>query len=133
MIGKTPAVRQSKNTHILRDLSGILGISLNQAAAYLAVVVFHLQILYYMVIVFVFTLIFSLAIRSLSRAIIGTITSMIIGAVITLGILLTPSIAFKLNMDTTITVFSSYAARLIVLNLVVSILSAIIGGIISEI
>jgi hypothetical protein len=132
MIEKTPATQESKNAQILRNSLRFLGICLNQAAAYFGVIIFHLEIPYYLVIVFVFTLIFSLSTRNLSRAILYTIASMIIGALITLGILLTPSIAFELDVDYTMTVFSSYAAKLLVFNLVVSIPSAIIGGIISE-
>jgi len=133
MIEKTSAARQRKNIQILWNLLGILGISLNQAAAFAAVIIFGLQIPYYLAIVFVFTLIFSLSAKNMSRAILYTIISIIIGALITLGIFLTPSIAFEFDVDTAITLFSSYAARLMILNLVVSTPSAIIGGLISEI
>jgi hypothetical protein len=133
MIEKTSAIRKPKNTQISRNILWMLGISLNQAAAYLAVLLFHLQIPYYLVIVFIFTLIFSLSVKSLSRAVLYTIASTIIGAAITLGILLTPSIAVELNVDYIETVYFYYAAKLLVLNLAASLPSAIIGGIASEI
>jgi hypothetical protein len=132
MIEKTPDIRESKNAQILRGILGITGISLNQAAAFLASMTFHLQIPYYLVIVFVFTLIFSFSTKNLSRAIIYTIASMVIGALITLGILLIPAIACELDVDYTITVYSYYAAKLLIFNLVVAIPSAIIGGLASE-
>jgi len=132
MIEKTSAVRKSTNPQILKDIPGILGISLNQAAAYLAVVIFHLQIPHYLVIVFVLTLIFSLSAKNLLRAILYSIAAIIIGALITLGILLTPSIACGLDVDYTITVYSYYAAKLLILNLVVAVPSAILGGLATE-
>jgi hypothetical protein len=110
----------------------MLGISLNQAAAYLAVLLFHLQIMYYLVIVFVFTLIFSLSAKNLSKAVIYAIASTIIGAAITLGILLTPSIAVEFDVNYIMDVYFYYVAKLLILSLTVGVPSAIIGGIVSE-
>jgi hypothetical protein len=133
MIEKTRANPESTDAQIVKRVLWILGISLNQAAAYLAVAVFHMQVPQYLVVVFVFTLIFSLSTRDLPRAILYTLASVIFGALITLGILLTPAIAFELDIDYTMTVFFYLAAKLLILNLVAGIPSAIIGGLASEI
>jgi len=133
MIEKTSAIQKSTTTQITEKILWILGISLNQAAAYLAVMIFRLQIPHYLVIVFVFTLVFSLSTKNMSRAIVYTIVSTVIGALIAMGILLTPSFACELNIDYTVTIFLFYAAKLMILNLVVGIPSAIVGGLVSEI
>lgn len=126
MIEKKSAIRQS------RDILWLLGISLNQAATYIAVLLFHLQIPYYLVMVFVLTLIFSLSIKNISKAILYTIASTIIGAVITLGILLAPSLVVEFDVDYIMEVYFYYEAKLLILSLVVSIPSAIIGGLTGE-
>ncbi|MFZ0965423.1 MAG: hypothetical protein WAN82_02205, partial [Candidatus Bathyarchaeia archaeon] len=84
-------------------------------------------------IMFIFTLTFSLSTKNMSKAILYTIASTIIGAAITLGILLTPSIAVEFDVDYIMNVYFYYAAKLLILNLAVCIPSAIIGGLTGEI
>jgi len=134
MTQKTPINRKSIQAKILKGALWILGISLNQAAAYLAILLFHLQLPYYLAIVFVFTMIFSLSIKNVSRALFYTIASVIIGALITLGIILIPPIYFGsyLMIDYTIGIYSVYISKLLILNIIICTASALIGGLASE-
>ena len=112
----------------------MVGLSLSQAASYLAVVIFKLQLPYYMLIIFVFTFLFSVYLENLSKALFYTIASTIIGMIISLIVVLIPPIIFHdtFLIDFTITLYSSLEAKLFLFNIVICLISSIIGGMIGE-
>lgn len=117
-----------------RRATELLGFSLNQAAAYLAFSLWNLDLSYYLLVVFVSTFVFSIYIKNLSIGIAFTVLSMIIGALITMGILLIPPLAYRSEfmIEFTLTAYPTVIAKLVVFNMVISIFSSILGGLLSE-
>lgn len=117
-----------------RRATELLGFSLNQAAAYLAFSLWNLDLSYYLLVVFVLTFLFSIYIKNLSIGIAFTILSMIIGALITIGILLIPPLVHRSEfmIQFTLSAYPPLIAKLAVFNVVTSTISSILGGLLSE-
>lgn len=112
----------------------LLGFSINQAAAYLAFFLWNLDLSYYLLVVFVLTFVFSIYVKNMLVGIAFTILSMIIGALITIGILLIPPLVHRSEfmIQFTLTAYPPLIAKLAVFNVVISTLSSILGGLLSE-
>lgn len=134
MIHETIAGSKRKQSQVLKNTAWVLGFSFNQAVLYFAVFTFDLQIQYYLAATFILTFIFSVSLENLSRALLYSITSMVIGAFIALVILLIPPITLGpySMVDFTISIYSAQIAKISIFNLPISTISAIIGGLISE-
>lgn len=119
---------------VCRRAAELVGFSLNQAAAYLAFSLWKLDLSYYLLLVFVLTFVFSIYIKNLSIAIAFTVLSIIIGALITVGILLIPPLAYQsgLMIEFTLTLYPMLITKLVLLNMAISIFSSILGGLLSE-
>jgi len=117
-----------------RRATELLGLSLNQAAAYLAVSLWNLDLSYYLLVVLVLTFVFSIYIKNLSIGIAFTVLSMIIGALITMGILLIPPLVYRSEfmIEFALTAYPTFIAKLVVFNMVISIFASILGGLLSE-
>jgi hypothetical protein len=114
----------------LRDGIVILGLCLNQAAACLACFVWKLEIVYYLLVVAFFTLIFSLYIRNLTKSVAYSATSVVVGALVGLGIVLIPPLVYgsQQTVDATSTFYLTYVSSRAILSLVVSTFTSIIGS-----
>lgn len=117
-----------------RRATELLGLSLNQAAAYLAVSLWNLDLSYYLLVVLVLTFVFSIYIKNLSIGIAFTVLSMIIGALITMGILLIPPLVYRSEfmIEFALIAYSMLIGKLVVFNMVISIFASILGGLLSE-
>jgi len=123
-----------KNNRLFKNLFSIIGLSITQAAMYLAVVIFKLQMPYYLVLIFALTLLFSIYIGSISRALFYAIASSVIGLFISLLVVLIPPMILQDNflVDFTFTLYLGLEVKLLIFNLVMCLISSLLGGIIGE-
>lgn len=124
--------RPKKN--IFLNITVIIGLSTSQAASYLAVVIFKLQLFYYMLIVFAFTFLFSIYLENLSKALFYAIASTITGLIISLIVVIIPPLIFQdtFLIDLTVNLYLGLEVKLLLFNIVICLISSIIGGMISE-
>lgn len=109
----------------LKELAIILGLSLNQAAAYLAFFIWKLEILYYIILILFFSLSFSAYKRELGKSIAYSLISAVVGVIIGLGIVIMP---FAVNsdiemMNLMLNVYIMSISKPFVVNMVVCIFS----------
>lgn len=118
---------------VLKGVIIALSLSINQAAAYLAVFLWKLEFPYYLIIVFVLTLISSSYIKNLTKSIAFTVISVFVGVIIGLGILLIPPAIFGSNVmiEYTITFYLLFTSKLAIFNSVISVFSSILGSLLS--
>jgi hypothetical protein len=118
---------------ILIETAIIVGLSLNQAAAYVAYFIWKVDFSYYLVMVIFFTLVSSLYIRNLSKGLIYSLASIVIGAVIGLGIVLIPPyVHMSYGMiDATISSYAFSISKALVFNLMIDPFSSILGALLS--
>lgn len=118
---------------ILKETAIILGLSLNQAAAYAAFFIWKVDLPYYLVMIIFFTLVSSLYIRNLGKGLIYSLVSIVTGAVIGLGIVLIPPYVHMLygEIDATISSYTFYISKALVFNLIIGPFCSILGGLLS--
>lgn len=121
----------------------ILGLSLNYAAANLAVFLWESHaggsvtnpaVLYYLIGVSVFTLIFSIAVRNLKKCISYTFISIVAGIAISIGILLLPPVIYgsPSMIDRTITVYAFSISKYSIFSVTISMFVAILGSLLGD-
>ena len=117
-----------------RRATELLGFCINQAATYLAFTLWNFDLSYYLLVVFVLTFVFCIHIKNLSIGIAFTVLSIIIGAFITIGILLIPPLVYQseLMIEFILAAYPTVIGKLVLFNLVISIFSSILGGLVSE-
>ncbi len=118
---------------ILKSTIIMLGLSLNQATAFLAAFLWKVELPYYLVLAFIFALVSSIYIKNITKSVFFIIGSVFIGAIIALGIVLIPPVVFGSNemIEFTFIVYSTFTAKLGVFGLIVSIFSSIFGSLVS--
>jgi len=119
----------------LIEILVIVGLSLNHAAVNLASFLWKIEISYYLVVVSLFTLIFSIYIRNLEKCVFYVLISIITGLIISAGILLMPPAIY--GSDYMISGFSivsyvTFISRYLIFNIVTCLSTAILGGLLSE-
>ena len=128
--------KEKKQTwhELIKSIIGCIGISFNQAAAYLTVLVFNLSLPYYMALVFFFVFAFSFYTKNLSKTLILSLLSIFTGAIIALVTLLIPPIVSQSGylVDIAIDVYSIGLGRLSIFTLMITIISATLGGLLNE-
>lgn len=118
---------------ILKSTIIMLGLSLNQATAFLAAFLWKVELPYYLVLAFIFALVSSIYIKNITKSVFFIIGSVFIGAIIALGIVLIPPVVFGSSemIEFTFIVYSTFTAKLGVFGLIVSIFSSIFGSLVS--
>jgi len=122
-----------RNGTFLKDMVPALGLCLNQAAAYSAAFVWKLELLYYLILILFFTSLFSIYIRNLTKSIAYSVTSVIVGAIIGLGILLIPPLVYGSYemINATTSIYLTFVAKLAIFNLVICMFSSTVGTVLS--
>jgi len=111
-----------------------LGLFLNQATAYLAAFLWKLELPYYLVLIIIFTLIFSMYIKDISKSLAYTLTSVVIGGLIGLIILITPPVLYGSyeTIDLILTLYTLTISKLAILNLVISMFCSLAGSFLTK-
>lgn len=128
-----PKIAIPSGVSVLKATAIILGLSLNQAAAYTAYFIWKVDFPYYLTMVIFFTLVSSLYIRNLSKGIIYLLASIVMGAVIGLGIVLIPPSVHNLHdiIDATVNSYVFSISKPLAFNLMIGPFFSILGALLS--
>lgn len=111
-----------------------LALSVNQASAYLLVLLWKIDVPYYMLINFGIILLFSAAIRSFTKAMALVLVSLVFGAIIAIITLIMPPLIYGQNymINYTIDAYITFVGRTSIFSLIVCVLAVTIGSILSN-
>lgn len=111
----------------------LVAISLNQACVYIMLFVWKFDIFYFVALTFVFSLLFSVAVKNLMKSFILTLSSFVTGAVIALIILIMPRLLLGGGavIDVIVQLYIIHVARLLPLSLPAAIFAVVLGSLLS--
>ena len=127
-------MKSEKLRQLLSETSILLAISLTQAAAYIALLFWpKIDLPYYCSVVFIFTIIFSIYVKNIKKSIFYTFAALILGAIISVGILLMPMAVYGADsIDYAVGLYEFYIAKPLVLDIVICMIAVILGSFLSD-
>ena len=127
-------MKSEKLRQLLSETSILLAISLTQAAAYVALLFWpKIDFAYYCSVVFISTIIFSIYVKDFKKSIFYTFAALILGAIISVGILLIPIAVYGTDsIEYTVGLYGFYIAKPLVLDIVICMIAAILGSFLSD-
>jgi len=127
-------MKSEKLRQLLSETSILLAISLTQAAAYIALLFWpKIDLAYYCSVVFISTIIFSIYVKNIKKSIFYTFAALILGAIISVGILLMPMAVYGADsIDYAVGLYEFYIAKPLVLDIVICMIAVILGSFLSD-
>lgn len=118
-------VKMGRISRLMLAIGTILALSIDYAAIYVLAFIWNLDILYYMLIILVLSLLFGAVVVDLKKTIIYMSVALLFGTFISVGVLSVPSLS--LGEGETITLILAYISRYFLLSLFPSIPGIILG------